>query len=259
MPINKIVLIGAGRVATQIGKVFQKHGKNISQIYSRTPESAKDLAVMLGALPINDLTKIDHNADLYIISVSDDSIAGIATHLYLPGKIVVHTSGSVDMTAIQSISEKCGVFYPLNIFSKSHETDFSTTPVCIEAQDKETEDELTELARTISGDVRLISSQQRAVIHLAAVFACNFTNFMMVNADDILQRAGIDFDILLPLITETIAKLRGTSPALAQTGPALRNDFNVIRKHIEMLNHDPGKQLMYELISKQINDYFTTK
>lgn len=259
MPINSIVLIGAGRVATQLGKALQSQNKRITQVFSRTIDSATQLAIKLNTKPVNNLSGIDPNADLYIISIADDAIAGIADKLNFPEKIVVHTSGSVAMEAISPISQKFGVFYPLNTFSKSGEIDFSSTPFCIEAGDKTTGQELTVLAKLISKDVRYINSQQRAVIHLAAVYACNFTNFMMVNAEEILKSANVDFDILLPLISETISKLKFISPKDAQTGPALRNDTGVIQKHLGMLEDEQGKKMIYELISRQIHDFYNSK
>lgn len=259
MPINKVVLIGAGRVATQLGQVLSQRQIRISQVYSRTMSSAKQLAAGLDSKPETDLSQLDRNADLYIISVADDAIAEVVRQMHLPGKIIVHTSGSVEMEALGSVSEKHGVFYPLNTFSKSRTIDLFSTPICVEANDKNIEKELVELGRLISGDVRLISSQQRAVIHLAAVFACNFTNFMIVNADEILKNAGLDFDIMLPLINETISKLRDMAPKNAQTGPAVRNDHMVLQKHLEMLKDDPGKREIYDAISKEINSFFNSK
>jgi len=259
MPIRSIVLIGAGRVATQLGKALHKQNKTISQVYSRTMENATQLGFKLNAKPVNEISGIDSNADLYIIAVADDAIAEIATKVNFPGKIVVHTSGSVAMEALSPISEKSGVFYPLNTFSKSGVIDFSSTPICIEASDNITGQELTDLGKLLSNDVRYINSRQRAVIHLAAVFACNFTNFMMVNAEEILKTANVDFDILLPLISETISKLSLISPKDAQTGPALRNDVTVLQKHLDMLGDDQGKKMIYELISRQINDFYNSK
>jgi len=114
------------------------------------------------------------------------------------------------------------------------------------------------LASLITSDVRQINSKERAVIHLAAVFACNFTNFMMVNADEILKANGISFDILMPLIGETIEKLYDISPKMAHTGPAIRNDTKVMQKHLEMLKNDPNKSMIYQLLSSQISNFFET-
>ncbi len=257
MGIHSVVLIGAGRVATQLGLTFVRHQIPVLQVYSRTAASAAALSKTTGSDFTNDLSNLNQQADLYIISVADDSISQIVNQLNLENKTVVHTSGSVPLEILAPVSSSYGVFYPLNTFSKEKNIDLSDTPFCIEASDPATEHKLLQLARLISNDVRLINSQQRAVIHLAAVFACNFTNFMMINADEILRNQGISHDILLPLINETISKLSNISPKEAQTGPALRNDREIIKKHLEMLNNDPEKRILYQLISEQIQTYFS--
>lgn len=256
MSINKIVLIGAGRVATQLGKALKGADKEIIQVYSRTDTSAGQLAKLLDAKAETDLSKLETTADLYLIAVTDDALLQIAGLLKLDGKAVAHTSGSVPMDSLKQVSGYHGVFYPLNTFSKTKEIDLKKTPFCIEAGDTNTEQQLFELAKEISDDVRTINSQQRATIHTAAVFACNFTNFMFVNASEILKNAGLSFDILMPLIAETVHKLKTIDPKEAQTGPALRNDLNVLSKHIESLKHDADRQKLYELISRQIRDFF---
>jgi predicted short-subunit dehydrogenase-like oxidoreductase (DUF2520 family) len=259
MSVTKIVLIGAGRVATQLGKALKSIDKKIVQVYSRTMESASRLAAELGSTPETNLTKIDRNADLYLISVSDDAISEIAASLSLEGKIVAHTSGSVAMDTLKLVTSRHGVFYPLNTFSTTKAINLAHTPICIEAADKSTEEQLLALGRSISGDVRLINSEQRSMIHIAAVFACNFSNFMFVNAAEVLKNANVSFDILMPLINETVDKLKEISPEEAQTGPAFRNDLKVLEKHIGLLTKAKAKMLIYKMLSDQINDFFKKK
>jgi predicted short-subunit dehydrogenase-like oxidoreductase (DUF2520 family) len=259
MSISKIVLIGAGRVATQLGKALKDTGKEIIQVYSPTNDSAEKLATLLEAKPATDISNLFVNADLYLISVADDAILQIAKSLKVDGKTVAHTSGSVPLDILEQVSGFHGVFYPLNTFSKRKKIDLKKTPFFIEAGDKNTEAQLSELAKKISDDVRTINSQQRATIHIAAVFACNFTNFMFVNAAEILKNEGLPFDIMLPLIAETADKLKTIDPIHAQTGPALRNDLDVLSKHIEMLKNDADRQRLYDMISGQIREFFNEK
>lgn len=257
MAINHIVIIGAGRVATQLGKAFVKQNRKVVQVISRTKSSAEKLAAGLGANAETDLNNIDSSAGICIIATTDEAVPLIAQKLKLPKSIVVHTSGSLNMDVLRHSSDNYGVFYPLNTFSKTKDIDLSSTPICIEASNQETGDLLLDLAQAISSDVRLINSQQRAVLHIAAVFACNFTNFMFVNADEILKKAGMQFDLLLPLINETIDKLNALTPAEAQTGPAVRNDKNILLKHIQSLQSDEDKRILYELISGLITRFFS--
>jgi predicted short-subunit dehydrogenase-like oxidoreductase (DUF2520 family) len=253
MPVNKIVLIGAGNVATQIGKTLHRKGVKILQVMSRTQKSAENLASMIGAEAISDFSEINRDADLYLISVTDDAISEIISKISPLHGIVAHTSGAVEMDILKGSSKKFGVFYPLQTFSKFKETDFSSIPVCTEASDDETKLALADFASKISNDIRFIDSYQRSQIHLAAVFVNNFTNYMFAIGNKILEKNNIPFDILYPLINETVEKIKHQNPHQAQTGPAIRNDKKVISKHIQMLHDEPKMQKLYQLISEQIS------
>jgi predicted short-subunit dehydrogenase-like oxidoreductase (DUF2520 family) len=246
----KIVLIGAGNVATHLGQALGVH-YSIVQVVSRNIESCKALADKLGCASTSILGELNHEADIYIISVSDDAIADVASELNLPTKIVVHTSGSVSLQTLATASENTGVFYPLQTFSKAKAIDFAQIPICIEASNSETKTVIEQLARSISNSVQYIDSEQRKTIHLAAIFACNFSNHFYGIAETLLKEKNIPFDILKPLIVETANKIKENSPRAMQTGPAIRGDYSTINKHLEMLENAEYKML-YELLSKSI-------
>jgi len=256
MTFDNIVMIGAGRVATQLGQNLCSKQKNILQIYSRNSGSSEQLAARFHAEPIHNLTNLTTKADLYIIAVVDDAIAEIANKLKLYDKVVVHTSGSISMEVLKTASANYGVFYPLQTFAKDKIVGFKNIPLCIEASGKDVEMALSELAREFSDDVRLITSEQRILIHIAAVFANNFTNFMYLMGEEILKKTGVSFDILLPLINETVHKVEHSLPHLAQTGPAARGDLMVIEKHLKILASQPEKKEIYQHLSKFILSHF---
>ncbi len=257
MSFNKIVLIGAGRVATQLARILVEKQKTILQVFSRSDESAQQLSSISGAEPVTKISLITLNADLYIISVVDDAIETIAKQLTLENKLVVHTSGSVQMKTLSTASSKFGVFYPLQTFDKKKNISFSEIPICIEGSDKQVESDLITLGKELSKDVRIISSEQRLYIHIAAVFASNFSNFMYLIGAEILEYADVDFNILAPLIKETADKITKNHPYLSQTGPALRGDFKTMQKHLDMLEGHPEKKDIYKNISKFITSYFS--
>jgi predicted short-subunit dehydrogenase-like oxidoreductase (DUF2520 family) len=259
MKIQKITLIGSGRVATQLGLALAAKHKNIVQVYSRHLESARQLSARVDAVAIDALSQLSSDSDLYIISVVDDAIAEVAAKLRFSGKIVAHTSGSVPMQVLDGYDWKSAVIYPLQTFAKDKNVDFKNIPICIEAADAETETHLEVLARELSGDVRKVNSEQRMMIHVAAVFANNFTNFMYVMSQELLEKSDLSFDILLPLIRETTDKLNHKFPKEAQTGPAARGDNEVIRKHLKILEDQEGKKIIYQHISKYIVDYYKNK
>ncbi|OQX82015.1 MAG: hypothetical protein B6D64_01280 [Bacteroidetes bacterium 4484_276] len=252
MSINKIVLIGAGNMATQLGKALHQKGKNILQVLSRTQGSADLLAGQINSTAIINPNHLINDADLYILAVPDDEISGIANTINIQDRLIVHTSGSVGMEVLKNASAHYGVFYPLQTFSKTRDVDFSDIPICIEASCEENYISLINLAEGISNDVRRINSIKRQTIHLAAVFASNFTNYMYGLSEEILKNEDISFDIIQPLIRETTKKIEHKSPKDAQTGPAKRKDLKIIEKHLQLLQGDPDKKAVYDLLSKLI-------
>lgn len=248
-----IVLLGSGNVATHLGGALVGAGHRVKQVYSRTGEHAQVLAATLGAAATTDLATIDVQADVYIIAVSDDAIAEVAAHLpnTLQG-MVVHTAGSIDMAMLAARTAEYGVLYPLQTFSKGKAVDFSTVPLAVEASGKAALVRLEALANGLSKRVFQCDSKQRLSLHVAAVFACNFSNHLYAIAADILGGYGLDFDLIRPLILETAQKVMEHQPKDVQTGPAVRNDVHTIAKHLELLRANPSLAHLYRLISKRI-------
>ncbi|MEI6820693.1 MAG: DUF2520 domain-containing protein [Bacteroidota bacterium] len=254
--INNIIFIGAGNVATNLAFAFHNKGKKILQVISKNLEHAKLLADKVSANYSNILDEINPNADLYIISINDDAIINIASSLKIKNSLIVHTSGSIDMNILQNASTNYGVFYPLQTFTKDIIVDFKNIPFCIEANTSNNSKEMIELAQILSNDVRLINSEERKIIHLAAVFANNFSNYMYLIAEEILSRHDLPFDILKPLIYQTALKVNNQNPEKTQTGPAKRNDLELIEKHLSLLKETPEYYEIYKIISKNIVDKF---
>ncbi|MCC8147112.1 MAG: DUF2520 domain-containing protein [Bacteroidales bacterium] len=250
---NKIVLVGAGNVATQLGQAFQEKGFSIVQVYSRTTESARELASLLDVPYTTDIHHLRTDADVYIFSVKDSVLPELLKELPPLQGLLVHTAGSLPLTIFESGSSlRYGVFYPLQTFSKKRKISFKPIPIFIEANLPEDEKLLDELASSLSEKVVRISSEERKHLHLAAVFACNFVNHMYTNAAEILEDNNLSKDYLLPLIEETASKIKEMHPKEAQTGPAVRYDTNVMDKHLELLKERPEKYHLYQFISKSI-------
>ncbi len=242
----KIVFIGSGNVATHMAVALKKANNEIVQIYSRTLQNAQHLAHRVGAQAISEIDHLFLNADLYIFSISDDALPLMVKQMPTTTGIWVHTAGSISMDTFS------GVIYPLQTFSKNKELNFSEIPLFIEGNSPEIEFQLTKLAKTISDDVRPLNSEQRKHLHLAAVFANNFSNHMYTLSNEILKQNEIPFDVLKPLIRETAAKVMEMDPSDAQTGPAVRLDVNVINRHLDLIHRDEIKNI-YEQISRSIN------
>lgn len=252
---KKVAIVGAGNLATRVSLELQNKGVEIIQVYSRTVTSALTLARMLGCNYVTKPEKITPDADIYLISVSDMIVIDLLSKVNFNNKLIAHTAGSIPISELGKFSSNYGVFYPLQTFSKFRDVNFSRIPFCIEANNKENEDVLVELASLVSKDVRLINSDQRKQLHLAAVFACNFTNHLYAVASELIGDKDIPFDILIPLISETASKVKSMAPRAAQTGPALRFDKNVIQEHQNMLNSKPRLKKLYAQLSENINEF----
>ena len=248
----KIVLIGSGNVATHLSMALKNAQHQIIQVFSRSLENAEKLAKKLNAQALNQLSELVEDADLYIISVSDNAILKIVSQIDFTNKKVVHTAGSVPLNIFKENIKNAGVFYPFQTFSKEREINFSQVPLCIEANNPDFEQFLTNLAKQLSENVQLINSEKRKYLHLSGVFACNFVNHLYHIAGNILEQQNINPKILFPLIKETAAKVEKLTPLQAQTGPAVRNDTESLKKHLDLLTSTPEYQEIYKWFSEQI-------
>ena len=248
----KIVLLGAGNVSTHLGHALKNAGHEIIQVYSRSASSAKELSLRIKTRPVTDAAEVSNKADIYFLSISDISISGFLKSFPLKNKTIVHTSGSVGLNVFGKKFKNCGVFYPLQTFTKDRKINFEEIPVLIEGSNTKTFDLIKKVADSVSPYVFEIDSSTRKTIHLSAVIANNFTNHLFVQAEKILAKKNIPFPILGPLLHETVIKAILLSPSEAQTGPAKRGDSKIIEEHLKMLQKDPSMSKIYKLLSESI-------
>ena len=246
--MKNIILIGSGNVATHIGLALVNNGYNIRQVWSRKLKNAKILAQKLNCKSTTSLNNL-LNADLYIISIKDDILKSTVNKLNKSN--IVHTSGSNGLEVFEKKNKNFGIFYPLQTFNINIKIDIKKTPILIEANNKNFEKKLLKIGNNISETVILMTSIKRKQLHIAAVFACNFSNHMYTIADSILKKSNIDFNLLLPIINQTVNQLQKNNPKEIQTGPAKRKDKKIIQYHIDNLTNKNTKEI-YQLISKSI-------
>ena len=271
----KIVLIGAGNLATHLGKALHAAGHDMLQVFSRTMQAAETLASLLDAEPLTDIAQVRDDADVYIFSVKDSALVQLVAQLCRHEadglgedgavnalrkakkgeheRVFLHTAGSMPMSVFKGMAQHYGVLYPMQTFSKQREVDFSIIPCFVEANDEFAQKQIEGLAREISGRVYQLSSEDRKYLHLSAVFACNFANHCYAISQELLEEHGIPFDVMLPLINETAAKVHEMKPKDAQTGPAVRYDENVIGKQSKLLENHPHFKKVYDSMSKSIH------
>ena len=217
-------------------------------MFSRNLKNARALAEKINVLYTDCISEINKEADLYVISVADCAVSDLISLLNVGKSIVVHTSGSLDINLLNRFPDH-GVFYPLQTFSINKPVEFKNIPLLIEANSDDITETLKQFACLFSTKVYMTSSEQRQNIHMAAVFANNFTNYMYTIADEILSHSQISFDILKPLINETAKKINDERPSCVQTGPASRNDKEIINSHLHLLNNFPDYKEIYTLLT----------
>lgn len=230
-----IAIVGQGNVASHLYEALRERVK-ISPVNSHSPQ------------------ELPEGTEIVILAVSDDAIKDVASKIPDTGALVAHTSGSVDIDVLKNKFHNSGVFYPLQTFTKDVGLNYKEIPVFVEGSSKENAKKLKSLANLFSENVKEIDSENRRKLHLASVFANNFTNALASISEDLLSDTNIDFRDLLPLMKAGIKKLETLSPREAQTGPAKRGDTGIIGKHLEMLKNQPRLQAIYSLLTEEIMD-----
>ncbi|TYR36016.1 DUF2520 domain-containing protein [Sphingobacterium phlebotomi] len=247
-----IVILGSGNIATHIGKAFHALGHQILQVYSRNRANAYALASVLNADAIDTIKEVTDKADLYIIAVTDQAIQHVVDQLpkLLKG-IVVHCSGATNINILAHFP-LYGVLYPAQSLQKDIVTSLDNIPFAIEGGDSDTADRLLQLMRNISVKSFLCDSEQRLALHIAAVFANNFSNVLFQIAYDILKEQNLSFDLLKPIVLETAQKVQKQIPKDVQTGPATREDAETIQKHLQFLTKTPHWLKIYQQLTEEI-------
>ena len=251
MKIETVSLVGSGNIAHWLVYALKKAGVDIRQIYSRQLDHAKELAAKAGADAIDNLRDLSPDSDLYIFSVKDDSYETLLSQLPFRLPLAVHTAGSLSIRIFEPYADSYGILYPYQSLNKNMDFANVEVPLSVESNDKMVENELFAFAGRLSSTVQLMGEAQRLVLHRAAIFGCNFTNAMYAIAYDILRENNIDWRMILPLLENTLDKVKTMNPHDAQTGPAKRGDQNIIRMHQEALQDERLREI-YRLISDYI-------
>lgn len=249
-----ISLIGSGNLAFHLAKALHANGFKILEIIARNEKEGRSLATLTASTFQNDFRKINPKTDIIFLTVSDSSIQTIAHEIEIENKLLVHCSGAIALNEIKTVKNRSAVFYPLQTFSKEKEIDFTKIPVFLETEYESDLEVLKIIAEKLSNKVFILDSNKRKEIHLAAVFANNFSNHLWYLSSKILEDSGQNFDILKPLLEESLNKAFELGPFSAQTGPAVRNDQKTIENHLTMLENDKNLRNIYQLISASIYD-----
>ena len=260
----KISFIGAGNVAWHLSQALENAGHGVEEIFSKDITNAQSLIAHLYNAQIQTTLNFSNStARIFFLCVTDDSMPEVVQQLVLPeDSILIHTSGSKSLADLDKVINlhsdvniKTGVFYPLQTFTKGFKVDFSEIPICIEAEDEEVENILISLGQDISDITYAVNSEERRVLHVAAVFACNFTNHLWAIAQELVKENDLEFDLLKPLISETFRKAMASEDIFkVQSGPASRGDQKIITQHLLFLKQQPEYQQVYRILSESISE-----
>jgi len=248
----RISFIGAGNVSGALCRQLYMSGCRIRKIVSWTAKRGTSLAMSCNAewSPEYNFTDFE---DLIIAAVPDDKLTEILARIRCSeNTIVAHTAGSLGLDVFPSFLKRTGVFYPLQTFSENRTISFRNLPFFIEASDPQSMQILGDIAEKAGGRVHFTDTASRKLLHIAAVFACNFTNHMLTAGKQITEKAGFSFGVLEPLINETVLKALENGPENSQTGPAFRTDRGTIKRHIDLLSFSPELQGVYKEVTKSI-------
>lgn len=248
----KVSFIGSGNVATHFAKACALNQIEVKEIYSKHFTNAEQLAHKCNATAVQSIKEISSDIDFLIVAISDNALLEIKQELYDFNCPVVHTSGSTSIVELASQHHHFGVLYPLQTFTTHKNIEIKDVPFFIESSNEILTELLKNFCEKLGSTSILINSEQRMNLHIAAVFACNFSNHMYAIASDIMKKSGLDFNLLKPLILETAHKIEQMPPQEAQTGPAVRNDSKTIEKHLSALGNQKHLSELYKAISEDI-------
>lgn len=248
----RVVIIGGGNVAQHLIRQVTGAGHKLVQIFNRTLSAINHTSSDSEAIKTDNILQLTQEADIYIVCVKDAAIELLAKDISLTDKLIVHTAGTTSMHKLKGCSTQYGIFYPLQSFSKNLEVNFKEIPIIIEANNDEATSKLDSFAKSISDKVIYLNEAQRIPIHISGVFVNNFVNHLFSLTDAYLKSQQLEFELLKPLIHQTIEKLKFGNPAEMQTGPAMRGDKATIESHLTILQSNKELYDIYKLMTESI-------
>lgn len=246
-----ISIVGSGNMAYQLTSAFVKANYDVKGIYARNAIAAGEIGQFFGVPVFKDLTSITSN--VVFLCVSDDAIDEVSSACGASDRILIHTSGSTSLSAINGDNK--GVFYPLQTMTKVSEVEFSKIPIFVTSDQSSISSMLLKLASSISDKVYEVNDDQRLKLHLSAVLTNNFMNHLAVKAKALLESNNLEYEMITPLLEMTFDKITRKPYNMTQTGPAKRGDALVLEKHIALLSNDPYLKEVYEAMSNSIFEF----
>jgi predicted short-subunit dehydrogenase-like oxidoreductase (DUF2520 family) len=253
-----VTIIGSGNVATVMGKVLAEKGHVIAEVYSRDPIHAATLAKQLNANAVNDLKMLNRNADVYLVAVTDDVLAEVASQLSLPNKLVMHTAGSVSKEILKNVSDSYGVLWPMKMIRKPMNT-LEPVTIVVDGNTESATIKIEQFANIFSATITRADDIMRSKMHMLAAILSNFSNHLYHLAADYCEAEHIDLSVFYPIIEETALQIQENHPKDVQAGPAFRGDEQTIERHVQILAKYPQIRKVYETMTESIGKSFNDK
>jgi predicted short-subunit dehydrogenase-like oxidoreductase (DUF2520 family) len=254
-----ISFIGAGRVAGALCRELFVSGHKIGLIVSSTEKNGKILAASCKSSWSPDPV-FPEATDIILVAVPDHNLENVLFKINCGRKtLVAHTAGSIGLDVFPEQKFQKGVLYPLQTFTRERRVIFKDLPFFIEASDSGASTLLEQLTLSLGGKVYFADSEHRRMVHLSAVFVSNFLNHILTAGKELTLKSGYPFELMKPLILETVLKAIELGPENSQTGPAVRNDKNTIEKHLELLSFSPDLKRIYQEMTRSITEYYKNR
>lgn len=255
----KIVMLGSGNMATFLALRLQQSGHSFIQVYSRELSRAESLAKQVDATAIDEISRVSMEADVYFLAVKDDYVTSLLQSLKNRKGLFIFLSGSLFMEELLAIHSPLGCLWCMYSIQKEKLPEHRNIPIFIQFDRPEIQDTLVQIAASLSDEITVVSDHQKRWLHLSAVFSNNFTNHLVAIAQELLKQHGLDEKLILPILNQTVSNLHEKSAKELQTGPAIRHDEGILKKHLELLSSTPAWEKVYQALSTSIADLYTKK
>ena len=251
-------IIGTGNMAHFLAGELSAAGHNLIGIWGRNTIAANKIAIQYSTLVYSSLQDIkDKEGHFCFMAVKDTAITEIAAQLSFKHTTLIHTAGASSLQLLGKQTIHSGIFWPVYSILGDNLKAIKNIPVAIQGNKPQVENDILDIAKSITDKAFIANDVQRAHLHLAAVFANNFSNHLMAVAQEICMKQHLSFDYLQPIVEQTFERLKTEPAKNLQTGPAIRDDKMTMQKHIDLLKSNTEWALIYQSLSNSIRKMYS--
>jgi predicted short-subunit dehydrogenase-like oxidoreductase (DUF2520 family) len=259
-----VSIVGGGRVGRALGRRLHELGWRVGGVTGRSISTARAAVRAIGAgQPLDAPTHQILNSTVVLITTPDGALESVAKNLAhlggseWSGKVVLHTSGSLDSSVLQPLADlgaATGSMHPMQTFSNQNLPDLANcifgidgSPAALQVARK--------MIHQMGGVAVRLSGANKAAYHAAGSFACVYVLALMETATRLLMTQGFKrrqaMRALLPLVRQTLNNFESVGPLAAWTGPLSRGDFSTIERHVKALaDFEPEYLEAYKTLSR---------